>query len=552
MPFLRSLNLSFKLAGCLIGGMVLVFSLLGYWTLRLHRGNLEEVTYAAGDRLSDTIKRSTRFGMLENHSAEVRGIIRAVGAQPGIERIRIINKAGEVRFSTDPRDERERVDKQAEACYTCHARDAALTHLGRPAAPGGLTRAERMRVFRDREGRRVLGVINPIENEPSCSTAECHAHAPETRILGVVDVTLSLERVDAVTAESGWQMTLNFVAAGLVLAAGAGAVVWFLVHKPVRQLITGTQRVGWGDLDYRIRVSSRGELGELADSFNRMTGKLRQAQGEIGHWTRTLESRVAAREAELRRAHGNMVAVEKMASIGKLAAIVAHEINNPLAGILVYAKLLLKRAARAGADEETRSQLETIAAESARCGEIVKGLLQFSRQTKPRPEPADVNELVRQSVRLVQHKLDLMGARAEVTLDPGVGTVVCDAQQLKQALVALLINACEALRQEGGRVSVATRRLDGRGAVEVSVADDGVGMDAETRRHIFEPFFTTKEQGKGTGLGLSIVYGIVHAHGGHIAVESAPGAGSAFTLRLPDGAAGGGVPPAAAEAVKGL
>jgi two-component system, NtrC family, sensor kinase len=529
---LRRINLSIKLTICLVGGMAAVFTLLGSRIVGLHRRNLEESILEAGDRIGDAAKRSTRHAMLHNRTGDVRQIIDAVGSQPGIDRIRVLNESGEVKFSTDVREVGARLDKSAQHCASCHAPGA------RGAAspvPYSLSRAERTRIFTDESGRRSLGVINPIENEPGCSSAACHAHPPETRVLGIVDVTMSLEGVDAATTASVWQMTASFVAAGFLLSLAAAALVWAVVQKPVSQLIVGTERVGSGDLDYRIEVSARDELGELAESFNAMTGRLKTAQAENDLWARTLEGRVAEKTAELGRAHEQMVRVEKMASLGKLAAIVAHEINNPLAGILVYARLLLKRLSKNGggeADAETKGSLETIAAESARCGEIVKGLLQFSRQERADMGPNDLNELIRQSVRLVRHKLDLMNVRAELRLDDSLGAVVCDAQQVRQALVALLINACEAVQPNEGALQVESRRLEG--VVEVRVADNGTGMDDGTRQHIFEPFFTTKETGKGTGLGLAIVYGIVHGHSGEIEVESAPGRGTTFLIRLPE------------------
>ncbi len=532
-------SLSLKLTVCLVGGMAVAFTLLGLRIVRLHREHLEGSTRDAGQRIGDVIKRSTRFGMLNNHRAEIEEVVKTIGAQPGIEAIRIYNKSGEVTFSTRESEAGSRVDERADACRACHAQVPPRTHISENNNVMALTSSERTRIFRDATGHRVLGVINAVENEPSCSTAACHAHSAQTNILGVIDVTMSLERVDAVTAESGWEMTASFLAAGLLLALAASVLVWVMVHKPVSRLITGTKRVGWGDLDYKIDASSRDELGELAESFNRMTHKLRHAQSEINHWTRTLESRVADKTAELRQAHEQIVHVEKMASIGRLAAIVAHEINNPLAGILVYSKLLLKRMGRHGseaADDETRKHLETIAAESARCGEIVKGLLQFSRQTKPKMGPNDLNEIVRESLRLVQHKLELMGARADVSLDEKIVEAVCDAQQIKQALVALFINACEAMRQGEGVLTVETRSLQDARAIEICIRDNGVGMDEETRQCVFEPFFTTKEQGKGVGLGLSVVYAIVHNHAGEIEVESAPEAGAAFRIRLPQDA----------------
>ncbi|HET9531586.1 MAG TPA: ATP-binding protein [Blastocatellia bacterium] len=531
-----SFNLSIKLTICLIGGMVIIFSLFGYKIVRLHRTDLEEVTYSAGDRLSDAIRRSTRYGMLNNHSNDVRQIVKTMGSQPGISRIRIFNKAGEIKFSTDETEINTKVGKDAEACHSCHLHNQPLTALNRPDRTE-LSRSDRTRIFHDENGSRFLSIINPIENEPNCSNASCHAHSAETRILGVVDVAMSLEKVDEATAESGRQIFLLLLATILLLSFMVGALVWVMVHKPVSRLIVGTKKVASGDLDYKIKSSSQDEVGELAESFNRMTRKLKEANDEINDWARTLENRVEEKTGELSQAHAHILRVEKMASIGKLAAIVAHEINNPLAGILIYARLLLKqidrRCAAGLCDEESRKHLETIAAESARCGEIVKGLLQFSRQTKANMEPSDINEVVLQSVRLVQHKIDLMNFRADVRLDRRLPGVICDSQQIKQALIALLINACEAMPQHEGVLTIESRWLDAIQSVEIIIKDNGIGMDEETRKHIFEPFFTTKEQGKGVGLGLSVVYGIVHGHSGEIDVDSSLGKGTTFIIRLP-------------------
>jgi two-component system NtrC family sensor kinase len=522
---LRSINLSLKLTICLIGGMAIIFSALGYQNVKLHRQQLEDMTFAAGDRISDTIKRSTRFGMLNNHREQVHQTINAIGSQPGMNKIRIFNEEGRVSFSTDESETISQVDKKAEACYGCHAEAQPLARLNRP---------DRTRIYTAANGERILGLINPIENEPSCSSADCHAHPASQQILGVVDVTMSLAKVDETIAEGGRQMIMNFIGAIVIISMLVGTLIWVMVNRPVKRLIVGTKRVAAGELDYKIRVSSQDELGELASSFNRMTGELKQANGEINDWAKTLESRVEEKTAELKQAHEHLVHVERMASIGKLAAIVAHEINNPLAGILVYAKLLLKKIAADGSAEESKQHLSMIASESARCGDIVKNLLQFSRQAKVNLEPNDINDIIAQSLRLIQHKVDLMGITTEVRLDETINHVVCDAQQIKQALVALLINACEAMKQGEGVLSIESRRLPSRRVVEIAVSDNGVGMDEETKKQIFEPFFTTKEQGKGVGLGLAVVYGIVNGHAGEIEVKSSPGLGTTFVIRLPE------------------
>ncbi|HXU07693.1 MAG TPA: ATP-binding protein [Blastocatellia bacterium] len=524
MNQLRSINLSLKLTICLLGGMAIIFSALGYQNVRLHRQHLEDMTFAAGDRIADTIKRSTRFGMLNNHREQVHQTINAIASQPGMNKIRIYNEEGRVSFSTDENETASQVDKKAEACYGCHAEQQPLARLNRP---------DRTRIYSGANGERILGLINPIENEPSCSNADCHAHPASQQILGVVDVTMSLAKVDETIASGNRQVIMNLVGAIVIISLMVGFLMWVMVNRPVKRLIVGTKRVAAGDLDYKIKVGSQDEIGELASSFNRMTAELKQANCEINDWARTLESRVEEKTAELKQAHENLLHVERMASIGKLAAIVAHEINNPLAGILVYAKLLLKKLG-GSASEESRQHLSMIASESARCGDIVKNLLQFSRQTKVNPAPHDLNEIITQSIRLIQHKIDLMGITVESRLDESINHVVCDAQQIKQALVALFINACEAMKPQEGILGVESRHLANRNAVEIEISDNGIGMNDETRKQIFEPFFTTKEQGKGVGLGLAVVYGIVDAHSGEIDVRSSPGIGTTFVIRLPE------------------
>lgn len=534
-----SLNLSLKLTFCLISGMVLIFSALGYQIITLHRDNLEDATYAAGDRITDMIKRSTRYGMLHNRSDETHQIVASIGAQPGIEKISIFNKAGTIRFSTDEREISTNVDQTAEACRACHIR-AGQSFQSSAAIPHQLSRAERTRIFVATDGRRTLSVIDPIENEPGCSSSSCHAHSPETKVLGMINVRMSLAPVDQAIAASRRQMVISLFVAIALLSVVFAALIWIMVHKPVHRLIVGTNHVAAGDLDYKIKIESHDEIGKLARSFNRMTAELQRANAEINDWTKTLADKVEKKTAELQKAHEHVLRVEKLASIGKLAAIVAHEINNPLAGILVYAKLLLKRLGRNGESTkdtaESKKHLETIAAESARCGEIVKGLLQFARQSKPNAEPNDINEIIQQSIRLVGHKLKLTNIRTEIKLDPNLHRVVCDAQQITQALVALLINACEAVDQHDGAIVIESRGLPDLSATEIRISDNGIGMDEETKELVFEPFFTTKEQGKGVGLGLAVVYGIVTAHGGEIEVESAPGKGTTFVIHLPDGA----------------
>ena len=535
-------SLSAKLVIVLLIAMVAIFSLLGYLNIRLHRKHLEQVTLANADRISDVIKRSTEYHMLHNNRVALYEQIRTTGAEPGILRIRIFNQEGRISFSTDEREVDKYVDKSAEACYRCHGRAQPLARLDRP---------DRFRIFRP-NGERVLGIITPIENRPSCSNAECHAHPAEQKILGVLDTDLSLGPADRQIAQDTWQMAgYTFFGVGVVVILTA-IFVWRLVHVPVRVLKVGTERLGKGQLGYQISVQSRDELGELAESFNRMSRDLREAREEITSWAHTLEERVDEKTRELKRANDHALQVEKMASIGKLAATVAHEINNPLAGILTYSKLLRKWASHTPWKEERRQEvcgaLELIESESRRCGDIVKNLLTFSRSAPMNLEWVPLNPIVDRCLRLVKHQLELGNINLNAELATDLPNVQCDAAQLEQLVLALVMNAIDAMPR-GGTLTVRTRLVPEHAQVRLQVQDDGMGISPEARANLFEPFYTTKD--RGTGLGLAISKGIVDRHGGHIKVESEPGKGSAFTVTLPlEGVIGAPARPAEAVAAK--
>jgi len=504
----KQTGLAYKLALCLILSTAAIFSALGLLTLRAHRQNSEDLVLQSAERISDIIQRSTRYQMLHNDRGALYQSIRDMGSQPGIRRIRIFNKEGRIMFSTDPAEDNAMVDKHAEACYGCHAQAAPLTKLARP---------DRARTFTEEAtGARVMGVIRPIENQPACSNAACHAHPPERTILGVIDSQLSLAAVDANLAVQQKQL-LGFTGTALVLLLVVSTVfVWRVVHKPVQELIAGTHRVAGGDLDYRLPVRSRDEIADLAASFNKMTAELAEARARL-----------------LEQTQNALAGSEKMASLGKLAATVAHEVNNPLFGILTYAKLCRKAVEGSGLPEEARAplaeQLEVIEHESRRCGEIMRNLLTFARQAPRKREPNNLDELVGRALRLMHHQFEIQGVEVETALGAGQAEVDCDAGQIQQVILVLLGNAAEAMAQ-GGRLRVATELTDH--SVRLCVRDWGPGIRADVLPHIFEPFFTTKDEQQRTGLGLAVAKSIVDQHGGTIEVDSQEGQGAEFAVTL--------------------
>jgi two-component system NtrC family sensor kinase len=527
-------RLAVRLGVRLVAGSAVILLLAGWWNLRLERQHLTALMSASADRIAETIRGSTRDAMLRNDADALHRTIENIGAQRGIVRVRVFNKEGRIRTSNRREEVGTLVDIRAEQCYGCHQQ-------GRPLV--ALERKDRVRLFDSAEGQRVLGIIAPIHNEAQCAGA-CHVHPPTQRVLGVLDVQLSMDTVEEAIAASQRQLASALTATVAAVALLAGLLLWRMVLRPVRHFRAAIARVGAGELPARVPVLSRDEIGGMARSWNLMTEELQRARGELQEWNRTLERRVDEKTVALERAHARMLMVEKMASLGKLAAVVAHELNNPLAGIRTFARLLRRRLAAAppapaAADEaETRRILEMIEHESARCGDIVRNMLLFGRTSDARFNESEVGPLVERCAALVRHKAEMSGVTLEVEPLPRLPALVCDASQVEQMLLALALNAIEAT-PAGGRVSLAARALGtdadigGADSVVLEVEDTGCGIAPEQRAHVFEPFFTTKEAGSGVGLGLAVVYGIVERHHGHVEFESRPGQGTVFRVHLP-------------------
>ena len=505
-------TLSLKLNLLLLSAMVVIFARMGYVNVRVHRQHLEQNTLLVAERISDVIKHGTTEYMLRNDREGLHRSIETIASEPGIEKIRIFDQEGRVTYTTSVPEQNHVVDKSAEACYGCHAQSQPLTRLKRP---------DRFRIYKNGGGNRVLGVITPIENQPACANAACHAHPAEQQILGVLDTNISLAKADVQLAEGTRRMIAYTACALLLIAVLSWFSVWQVVGKPVQALKRGTEHLAAGDLGYQIEVRWRDEIGELAHSFNDMSSQLKEEHNENVAWTQTLEQRVEQKTRELKRAHEHALHTEKMASIGKMAAVLAHEINNPLSGILAYAKLLRKWIDHEDGGESRRREicdsLDLIAIESRRCGDLVKNLLTFSRTTPMNLQATNLNQVIDRALRLVQHQLDLAGTHVEPQLDPNLPQVLCDGAQIEQVVLALMVNATDAMPQ-GGNLWVTTQTDPKKSTVQVVVRDDGSGIPPEILPRLFEPFLTTKETGRGAGLGLAISRSILERHSGSIDV----------------------------------
>jgi len=490
--------------------VIIVAAVSGLVNVTTEEQKLLNTMVLGADQLSKGITSATWHAMLEDHREDAYQVMHTIARQQGIDRIRMFNRAGQAMFSTNAEDRQQAIP-----------RPDLSRHIS---------------IFRAADRRR-LDMVTPIYNERSCSQAACHAHPADVKVLGVLDLQLNLDGVDREVAN----MKLRVL---LVTAVEITLISLFIIYftrrflaRPIDKLIEGTKAISQMELDKPLNIGdSSEELDELARSFEVMRDRLRTAVGEINQFTENLESKVEERTRQLQAAQKKLLQTDRLASLGQLSASVAHEINNPISGVLNLSMLMQRMLKDDGIPparlEEFRKYLGQVTNETSRVGRIVSDLLAFSRRSKPQRSPADLSRIVRTTLSLVQHKMKLSNVSVEAALAEELPAVSCDASQIQQVVLNLLLNAAEATQSKPERqVSVSTASADG--GVALTVSDNGEGIPAENLARIFDPFFTTKAEGKGVGLGLAVSYGIIHAHGGEIEVKSTVGQGTSFTVFLP-------------------
>ncbi len=402
---------------------IVTIGVFSYFSIKTQSAALLAEVERQANQLGETIKYSTRYDMLLNQRDRISKIIHEIGEQKSIRDIRVLNKVGEIIYCANPDDVGKMVDKKAESCYACHAANKPLERL--PIK-------KRTRIFKtDSDTSRILGIINPIYNEPSCWQADCHAHSKSQTVLGVLDVTLSLSEVDNQIVRSEMDMLIFAFLAIIILSLIIGFFVRRWIIIPVNSILKATDEVAVGNLNYSIKNLGKDELGTLGRSFNNMTKKLSEARMQI------FQS-------------------DKMASLGRLAAGVAHEINNPLTGVLTYSSFLLKRTQD---NPEFQEDLKVIVRETKRSREIVKSLLDFARQSVPKKHNADINEIIEHSINVVENQLSLKKIKLVKNLSQNLPKTIVDSNQIQQVIINLVVNAGDAIQNEGGTITLSTTTI---------------------------------------------------------------------------------------------
>jgi two-component system NtrC family sensor kinase len=331
------------------------------------------------------------------------------------------------------------------------------------------------------------------------------------KIIGILYVGI-LEQKFADMRQRAVAMFLGITLAGMIVALIASSFLANGVLQPIRLLVSASHRWANGDLDYRVKTTRKDELGELAQTFNLMASSLKERDEKLKEYTQQ-----------------QIMKSERLATLGQLAAGVAHEINNPLGAILMYTNLALEDLEEGNT---LRTNLERAVTEASRCKDIVKGLLDFARQTEPKVQEADVNETLERTLAVVENQALFQNVKITKVICPSLPKVLMDVSQIQQVFTNIILNAAEAMEGKG-ELTLTTRMAPNNEYVEIEFTDTGCGIPPESREKIFDPFYTTKEVGRGTGLGLSISLGIIAKHNGTIQVRSEPGKGTTFLVRLP-------------------
>ncbi|MGA1824198.1 MAG: sensor histidine kinase [bacterium] len=631
-------SLAFKLILCI--GFILILCLKLFFCLenssdrRMMMKQMKEEAY----RLSDIIKRSTYYDMLRARSNEVQEVLKTIGAQEDVVKVRII-KQDLIMISSNVEEVGMKIDKKGECCSGCHK-----------IGSDEIVNLDRYRFFETEEGIPLLGFVNPIYNTKECQS--CHGR--DKKVLGILDIVLSIEKVQQAIKANRKRSFIFMLLFFILISLFIGLFILKFVNKPIKQLTYGTKRITDGDLEYHIPSPTEDEIGELAKSFNRMTDDLKTYEGQLLHAkdyidniiksmidtlivldpdgkiktvnTATLRVLKYEREEDLigqpvqciftkntpffkdknfkrfikkglirnydmsykrkdgvtipinlsasvmRSKGGQILAIvcvgrdmreiqklindlkkanrylkatqlqliqsSRLASMGVLAASVAHEINNPINIIINYAEFLEDELQP---NSEMATYTKSILRECQRITDIVRNLLSFSRSDKQDYSQCMIQDIINRSIAFMELYCAKDGITIKTSYDPRLPKLKAKSSQLEQVFINLLLNARDALNEKYPRkhdnkvisIKVACIEKDGMSFMRIVFDDNGKGIDENNLDKIFDPFFTTKKAGKGTGLGLSIISRIISDHHGYLEVRSQKGLKTSFIIELP-------------------
>ena len=499
----------------LLGGGISWYTLISTGKRNLMKDALENAT-----SYSDLVKKSTRYSMLTFHPEGIQHTLEEIGSRKELKGLRIFNSMGKIAYSAKNDEVGLMVDRTDAACKGCHDGDSE---------PAQILTHERRWMIHEMAGGRVLTYIEPLYNEPSC-TASCHAHPEKLRLLGILQTDFSLAAVDKTIRRQTINITLYAIAFMAVSAFALYFVLRRLVLKPLSAVDTAMEHVAEGNLQQSLKITSEDEMGRLASTFNAMTKELADSREKMEDWTKSLEKGIAIKTEELKKSQDKLIQAEKLASLGRLTADVAHEIRNPLTALGGFARRLHKIAE----GDKEKEYAEIVLTEVDRLERILKDVLTFSRDARSHLEKHKIEEIIRDTLKIYEDMFRDQSISIEINTGENLMPVLIDKDQVRQALDNLITNAVDAMPEHGIlTISAGREEINDVTYMFLKVTDTGSGIPSKNIPLIFEPFFSTKNIGHGTGLGLSITRKIMEEHGGFVKVESVEGEGTSFTLYFP-------------------
>jgi two-component system, NtrC family, sensor kinase len=518
----------------IISGLsVILFFSFGMIFRSVYEQNINTFVRQNGNNIGSLIKGALYQSMMENDQKSIQNTLDIINTMPGVKDVNLYDNNDNLAYSSFAPEAEGHIDPN---CKNCHD-DFSSMFPAKEKSYKIIDADSECKMSKNLKQERHLLIRTPILNESSCYTSACHAHPESEEVLGSLIVKIPLKDFDSAVKKSSMEYYVFGTLTTLLLVSILIFFTWRAIKNPLNALVEVSKAVSDGDRSSRIEIKSNqlDDMRMVSETFNDMLDKLQAANDELKTWSQQLEYKVQKKSEELGAVQNEIIHVERLASLGKLSSSVAHEINNPLSGILVYAKLIRKQLGNPELSDSKREammqHLKMIENETKRCGDIVKGLLDFSKKDQNDFEPYHLHEILDETFELMSHPLKMANIKSVKDYTAISDNVLCNPNQIKQACVAMIVNSTEAIK-ENGEITIRTSNPDDA-TVKIDIIDNGIGISEEDIPHIFEPFFSTKHDASGIGLGLPIVHGIVQNHHGKILVKSERGTGTTVSLIFP-------------------
>ena len=512
---------------------VILFVSFGVIFRSVYEQYLNTVILQSGNNVGSLVEGALYHSMLENDKGALQNTLDIIHTLPGIEDVNMYDSEDNLVYSSFSSDTGGQINPN---CKSCHSNLGAMFHA-KEKSYKIITADSECKMSKSLKGQRHLLIRSPILNSKSCFQNSCHAHKATDEVLGSLVIKVPLKDLDAAVGKSSIEFYLLAILTTLLLASFLILFTRREIKNPLNELLKASIAVANGDRSSRvvIRPNQLDDMRIVSRAFNDMLDNLQTATTELENWSQQLEYKVQKKSEELGTAQNELIHIERLASLGKLSSSVAHEINNPLSGILIYTKLVQKLLSNPELIDTRKElmlkHLKLIETETKRCGDIVKGLLDFSKKDQEDFEPKHLHEILKETHDLMSHSIKIANINFLKDYTAKSDLIYCSPNQIKQACVAILINASEAVL-ENGEILLKTSNPD-EDTIKLEITDNGIGISAEDIPHIFEPFFSTKQAVSGIGLGLPIVHGIMQSHKGKISVKSEPGNGTTISISIP-------------------